>query len=72
MDEKGLVVKWMVDEAGRSALMSPIPLMICSSSGLAGSDLSVTGHVNVWQQDSATAHRSETILNLLKVERIIL
>ena len=50
MDEKGLVVKWMVDGAGRSALMSPIPLMICSSSGLAGSNLSVTGHVNVWQQ----------------------
>ena len=50
MDEKGLVVKWMVDRAGRSALMSPIPLMICSSSGLAGSNLSVTGHLNVWQQ----------------------
>ena len=47
---KGLVVKWMVDGADRSALMSPIPLMICSSSGLAGSNLSVTGHVNVWQQ----------------------
>ena len=30
MKGKGLVVKWMVDEAGRSALMLSIPLMIYS------------------------------------------
>ena len=36
MDGKALVVKWMMEEAGRSALMSPILFMICSQSGLAG------------------------------------
>ncbi len=46
MDGKGLVVKWMMEEAGRSALMSLILFMICSQSGLAGSNLSVTGQVN--------------------------
>ena len=50
MDGKGLVVKWMVDEAGRSVLMSPILLMIYSWSDLTGSDLSNTSQVNVWQQ----------------------
>ena len=40
----------MVDEAGRSALMSSIPLMIYSWSGPAGGNSSVTGQVNVWQQ----------------------
>ena len=50
MEGKGLVVKWMVDKAGRSALMSSIPLMIYSWSGPAGSNSSVTGQVNVWQQ----------------------
>ena len=38
MDGKGLVVKWMVDEMGRSELMLLIPLMICSWSGLAGAN----------------------------------
>ena len=47
MNGKRLVVKLMVDEAGKSALMLPIPLMTCLSSGLAGSNLSVSGHVNV-------------------------
>ena len=41
MDGNGRMVKWIVDEAGRSALMSPIPL-ICSRSSLAGSNSSVT------------------------------
>ena len=50
MEGKGLVVKWMVDEAGRSALMLSIPLMIYSWSGPAGGISSVTGQVNVWQQ----------------------
>ena len=41
MDWKGLVVKWIVDEASSSALMSPILLMICSWFGLTGSKSSV-------------------------------
>ena len=40
----------------------------CSSSGLSGSNSSITGHVNIWEQDSTTVHRSETIINLLKGE----
>ena len=50
--------------------MSPIPLMICLLSGLAGSNSFVPGQV--WQQDGATAHCSQTILNLFRGVKIIL
>ncbi len=55
MDGNGLVVKWVVEEAGKSALMWPIPLMMIWSGWI---NPSVIGPVNVWQQDSATAHCS--------------
>ncbi len=78
-DGNGKVMTWvwlkgrkgLVEEAGSSALILLILLMICSQSGLAGSNLSVTGQVNTWQQDGESAHCSKTILNLFKGERII-